>query len=518
VYGTATMPPMSGRDRAAVRIQCMGRKYMARARVRTILLKTYFKDIDKVTSAPIWQNVQTKETLFQEPRIIASLKYIQLNEVDTGEKWECAYCETKNKGNAKKCKVCKREKSASEKKRREDREKKEREEAAAKAIEDEKLAQKRMADAKEANEKAALRIPYVPTGAGARATAKGAVLWWTPGVDVGKPLIRHIVKKYRLDDGEWKCRGEIDAPAEIHTFTMDEGLNFGRQFKFEIIAENEDGQSPPSNFTNIIEAGLVLPDGWEKVHDKSGRPYYFHRAENRVSWTVPRPDRYQVSPDLRMKFKVGEIDEFKNLFKMYDTDGSGEVDREELAQMLKRMGERLKASQLDALLRKIDDDGSGEINFQEFCQMVFWMREGKLGMGGKFLRSFGKGMGSIFKKAKKLVSKKTMSEEERTRRKLGNWEMHVNQNIGKPYFFNKKTGETRWRRPDEILFWLPDDIKEKFTEREIERFQEDFAAMDLDGGGSLDEEELHKCFESMNINIDGKKLRKMIAMFDDDGR
>jgi Ca2+-binding EF-hand superfamily protein len=512
------MPPLSGRDRAARSIQCMGRKYIARNKVRQRIIQVYLLDVDKVTGQKVWQNTQTNETLSHKPKIISSLRYIQLNEVDTGEQWSCAWCETVNKGNADKCKVCKRGQQASKEKKKTDKDTKTREEAALKAIEDEKIAQKRMADAKEANDKASLRIPYVPTGAGARATAKGAVLWWTPGVDVGKPLQRHVVKKYRLDDGEWKCRGEVDAPADENTFTMDEGLNFGRQFKFEIIAENEDGQSPPSNFTNIIEAGLVLPSGWEKVHDKSGRPYYFHRGENRVSWTVPRPERYQISPDLRIKFKVGEIDEFKKLFKQYDADGSGEVDREELAQMLKRMGERLKASQMDALLKKIDDDGSGDINFQEFCQMVFWMREGKLGMGGKFFRSFGKGMGSMFKKAKKLVSKKKMSEEERIRRKLGNWEMHVNPNIGKPYFFNKKTGETRWRRPDEVLFWLPDAMKEKFSDREIEKFKEDFAAMDLDGGGSLDEEELHSCFKSMNVEISGKKLRKMIAMFDDDGR
>ena len=508
--------PLSGRDRAAVHIQCMGRKYIARQRVRGILLITYLRDVDKMTGSPTYQNMKTGKTLVLRPLILTSLQ-VTLNEVDTGEKWPCAYCETVNKGNATKCTVCKREKTASDQKRTADAEKKAREEGAKKAIEDEQLAQKRMADAKDANEKAALRLPYVPTGAGARATAKGAVLWWTPGVDVGKPLLRHVIKKYRLDDGEWKCRGDVDGPSDQFTCTLDEGLNFGRQFKFEIIAENEDGQSPPSNFTNIIEAGLVLPDGWEKVHDKSGRPYYFHRGENRVSWTVPRPERYQVTPDLRMKFKLGEIDEFKKLFKMYDSDGSGEIDRDELAQLLKRMGERLKASQLDALLRKIDDDGSGDINFQEFCQMVFWMREGKIGVGGKLFRSMGKGIGSMFKKAGKLLSKKKMSEEERIKRKLGNWEMHVNPNIGKPYYFNKKTGETRWRRPDEVLFWLPDVLKEKFTEREIDRFQEDFAAMDLDGGGSLDEEELSSCFTSMNVEISGKKLRKMIAMFDDDG-
>ena len=261
---------LSGRDRAARSIQCMGRKYIAKNRVRSLLLHTYLRDIDKITGAPTWQNIQTNETLEKVPKIVVTLN-VKLNEVDTGDKWPCAYCETVNKGNAAKCQVCKREKTASEQKRVNDAEKKAREEAAENAIREEALAQQRMADAKEANAKASLRLPYVPTGAGARATSKGAVLWWTPGVDVGKPLLRHVIKKYRLDDGEWKCRGDHDGPSDEFTVTLDEGLNFGRQFKFEIIAENEDGQSPPSNFTNIIEAGLVLPDGWEKVHDKSGK-------------------------------------------------------------------------------------------------------------------------------------------------------------------------------------------------------------------------------------------------------
>ena len=31
-----------------------------------------------------------------------------------------------------------------------------------------------------------------------------------------------------------------------------------------------------------------------------------------------------------MKFKVGEIDEFKNLFKLYDQDGSGYVQNQKV--------------------------------------------------------------------------------------------------------------------------------------------------------------------------------------------
>ena len=116
-----------------------------------------------------------------------------------------------------------------------------------------------------------------------------------------------------------------------------------------------------------------------------------------------------------------------------------------------------------------------------------------------------------------IFTKKKMSDEERLQRKLGDWEQHVNPNIGKPYFFNKKTGETRWSRPEEILFWLPEELESKFTHREIERFREDFAAFDLDGGGTIDEDELSKCFKEMNVEIPGKKLRKMIATFDTDG-
>ena len=124
------------------------------------------------------------------------------------------------------------------------------------------------------------------------------------------------------------------------------------------------------------------------------------------------------------------------------------------------MGETLKPSQLDALLRKIDDDRSGDISFQEFCQMVFWMRRAGVGAKlGRAVQRFRQGM----KKLSGMLGKKKMSEEERIRRKLGPWEMHVNPNIGNHTSSTRRPGNAM-AQADEVLP-ASKAMKEKFTEQ-----------------------------------------------------
>ena len=81
----------------------------------------------------------------------------------------------------------------------------------------------------------------------------------------------------------------------------------------------------------------------------------------------------------------------------------------------------------------------------------------------------------------------------------------------------KKTGESTWKRPHEVLYWLPEKTRKKFDEEEIRGFEEDFAAFDLDASGAIDERELMLCFKDMKIEIDGKRLRKLLASVDEDG-
>ena len=64
---------------------------------------------------------------------------------------------------------------------------------------------------------------------------------------------------------------------------------------------------------------------------------------------------------------------------------------------------------------------------------------------------------------------------------------------------------------------MPEKTRKKFDEEEIRGFEEDFAAFDLDGSGAIDERELMLCFKDMKIEIDGKRLRKLLASVDEDG-
>ena len=70
--------------------------------------------------------------------------------------------------------------------------------------------------------------------------------------------------------------------------------------------------------------------------------------------------------------------------------------------------------------------------------MMEWLREGQLSIGKKLLKNFSGFAGKLGKSMGKIFGKKKMSEAEKTKRKMGDWEQSYNKNIGKPYYFNKK--------------------------------------------------------------------------------
>jgi len=60
----------------------------------------------------------------------------------------------------------------------------------------------------------------------------------------------------------------------------------------------------------------------------------------------------------------------KFAFDLFDTDGSGEIDREEIHRMIAMvLGKQKKSKIVKDFLNKIDADGSGEVNLQEWYDM-----------------------------------------------------------------------------------------------------------------------------------------------------
>ena len=62
--------------------------------------------------------------------------------------------------------------------------------------------------------------------------------------------------------------------------------------------------------------------------------------------------------------------ELKDAFAVFDTDGSGSIDRKELKRLMKKLGQALTEAEVDAMMDEVDSNGDGEISYDEFKEMM----------------------------------------------------------------------------------------------------------------------------------------------------
>ena len=67
-----------------------------------------------------------------------------------------------------------------------------------------------------------------------------------------------------------------------------------------------------------------------------------------------------------------EIDDakIKEMFDLFDADGGGSIDTEELAKAFVSLGISDTREEVDKLVAQIDSDGSGEIEYAEFVEVM----------------------------------------------------------------------------------------------------------------------------------------------------
>ena len=67
---------------------------------------------------------------------------------------------------------------------------------------------------------------------------------------------------------------------------------------------------------------------------------------------------------------MDQIDHFREVFAVFDQDGSGAIDCQELGSCLRSLGQNLSEEELKELIMSVDEDLSGTINFEEFLGMI----------------------------------------------------------------------------------------------------------------------------------------------------
>ena len=64
------------------------------------------------------------------------------------------------------------------------------------------------------------------------------------------------------------------------------------------------------------------------------------------------------------------VAEFKECFSLYDRDGDGTVDTQELGTVLRSLGHNPTEEELVQIITEVDDDQSGSIEFPEFLTLM----------------------------------------------------------------------------------------------------------------------------------------------------
>jgi|GEM_PF-2234637 len=59
----------------------------------------------------------------------------------------------------------------------------------------------------------------------------------------------------------------------------------------------------------------------------------------------------------------------KQTFDIFDRDGSGSIETEELSKVLEALGQKVTESQLEEIVNALDSNGDGQINFEEFSSL-----------------------------------------------------------------------------------------------------------------------------------------------------
>jgi len=83
----------------------------------------------------------------------------------------------------------------------------------------------------------------------------------------------------------------------------------------------------------------------------------------------------------RQASATDRLEELQTLFQLFDTDGNGTIDVNEIAALFRKLGYEPSAEKLTALVMEVDSNKNGELEFPEFCEFLkLAKRQGGLGI------------------------------------------------------------------------------------------------------------------------------------------
>eukprot|EP01050_Picozoa_sp_SAG11_P005954 SAG11_NODE_442_length_9427_cov_486.939751_2_plen_2729_part_00 len=116
--------------------------------------------------------------------------------------------------------------------------------------------------------------------------------------------------------------------------------------------------------TRNNEQTTALEDEISKLHGKVAEGVMKVQAQ----MATEREDQLRASRALRRLQKMLSRPDAGAIFRTFDKDGDGTIDRQELKEGFEKIGEPLDDKDVDALMALVDSDGDGNVDYREFEQ------------------------------------------------------------------------------------------------------------------------------------------------------
>jgi calmodulin len=81
-------------------------------------------------------------------------------------------------------------------------------------------------------------------------------------------------------------------------------------------------------------------------------------------------EEYKIAMGL-MPPKQHKVASMRAVFRSFDLNGNGTIEREELDEVFRSMGQSLSPQEINRIIQMADKDSNGALNYEEFIEQVF---------------------------------------------------------------------------------------------------------------------------------------------------
>ena len=204
-------------------------------------------------------------------------------------------------------------------------------------------------------------------------------------IEYGSSSAEDIVLSLLIDDGVSNRAHRLNILNPDHLFV---GVGHGRHTEFENVTVITFGEriqelsSPVKGSSNPSKKEEIAAPPKKEENKPAPKKEEIKPAPKKEEIKpVPKKDDSKAKPSgktnkfnpsdyERPGLSLDEIEEIKEAFDLFDTDGSGTVEPKELKAAMESLGFEAKNATLFHLVSDLDEDGSNTIDFNEFLDLM----------------------------------------------------------------------------------------------------------------------------------------------------